>query len=101
MGVGFYPTSRFLASSHCGSRWNGVGQQVKASRLAQNDIPLRGPKEIQCGATLGMHEHALASVVCDLQLFVPMRLVSLVSDTLFSDKRRSGQSCSAHFLFSV
>ena len=49
----------------------------------------------------GMHGHALASVACDLQLCVPTRLGSLVSDTSFSDKRRTGQSCSAHFLFSV
>ena len=53
MGVGFYPTSRFPTSSHCGSHWNGVGRQVKAIRLAQHGIPLRGPKEVQCGATLG------------------------------------------------
>ena len=59
MGVGFHPTSRFPTSSQCRSRWNGVGRQVKAIRLTQHDIPLRGLKEIQCGATFG---HALARI---------------------------------------
>ena len=39
------------------------------------------------------------AVACDLQLHVSTRSGSLVSNTLFSDKRRMGQSCPAHFLF--
>ena len=63
MGVGFYISSRFPTSSHFGSRWNSVSRQVKAIRLTQHGIPLRGPKEMQCGATLGQ-SRATSSRVC-------------------------------------